>query len=48
MERTDEAIYYRAAEEHIRQPDPYEDDDEVKVIISAESNEVLFGQTVRK
>jgi hypothetical protein len=31
MERTDEAIFNRAAEEHIRQPAPYDDVDSVKV-----------------
>jgi hypothetical protein len=31
MERTDEAIFNRASEEHIRQPIPYDDVDSVKV-----------------
>ena len=31
MERTDEAIFNRASEEHIRQPIPYDDNDSVKV-----------------
>ena len=31
MERTDEAIFNRASEEHIRQPIPYDDSDSVKV-----------------
>ena len=31
MERTNEAIYNRAAEQHIRQPNPYEEEDEDSV-----------------
>ena len=34
MVRTDEAIVTRAAEEHIRQPIPYDDVDSVKVMLA--------------
>ena len=34
MARTNEAIFNRASEEHIRQPIPYDDVDSVKVLTS--------------
>ena len=44
MARTNEAIFNRASEEHIRQPIPYDDVDSVKVLDSHFVFQKLFGQ----